>query len=76
MIDKILAKEITGGANKVLDIMVLLQGIPDPINRNLFPAHPGITSEDLKDAQAPQSIKLSFGEKKGNNFFRKKRSGW
>jgi len=45
------AEEFLGGANKILHIMILLEGVPNSVNRIFLPADFSVTAKDLENAE-------------------------
>ena len=45
------ADELLGGADKILHIMILLQGVPNSVNRIFLPADFRVTAKDLENAE-------------------------
>jgi hypothetical protein len=50
--------ELLRGPNKILHLMSLLQGVPDPKDRGFLPAIMNIAVEDLKDPEAAHAVSL------------------
>ena len=44
---RIVAEEFLCGANKILHIMILLEGVPNSVNRIFLPADFRVTAKDL-----------------------------
>jgi hypothetical protein len=57
-IHKISSEELISGADEVLGVVILLEGIADTENRSLLPAKVNIAAEDLENAEAAHTVSL------------------
>lgn len=53
-IQRVTAEKFLGRADKILHIMILLEGVPDPVDGIFLPPYLGIAAKNLQDAKSPQ----------------------